>query len=304
MSRRIVLVLAWACAAAGCGGSDGPILPEGRALAASPALTPAVHLFGDPVVAQLEVIVDRRLLEPNRLQASAIFAPYERVGAVRASRRDFGRFTRLRYEFTLRCLELACVRRGLAGAPVTELGGRRTFRFPPARLLYADRTGRNASLLRAVNWPPLEAVSRINTAQTAGRWFPFRASATPLPSLSYSVAPPLLAGALLLVALTLLGVTTRTGLRRWRAKRPAPIVDGEPELTPLERALALVDEARAGDEPARRTALQQLAEALEQSRSDELAERATELAWSRGSPSPEATASLVDRVREVDDASS
>ena len=294
MSRRVVGMLALAVVVAGCGGSGEALLPEGRALAAAPTLAPAVHLFGDPVVARLDVVVDRRLLDPDRLEARGDFAPYERVGPPRRSRRDAGHYTRLRYEFTLRCLELPCVSRGLAGSPVTEPGGRRTFRFPAARLLFEGQ------LLRPVTWPPLEAVSRINTAQTAGRSFPFRASTTPLPEPTYRAAPPVVAGGLLLAALALLTVPARAGWRLRRARRPPPAAEVVPRETALQRALSLVEEASDSDEPARRRALQLLAEELERSDAAELAEHATELAWSRSSPPPETIAALVERVREMD----
>jgi hypothetical protein len=288
--------------ATGCaGGSEAVLLPQGRALAASPSLTPAVHLFGDPVVARLEVVLDRRLLDPRRMRAHATFAPYERVGAVALVRRDFGPYARLTYEFTLRCLELDCVRRGLAGTPVSEPGGRRTFRFRPARLLYLQPDSQR-NLLRSVNWPPLESVSRINTAQAAGDWFPFRASPTPLPSASYRVAPPVLASALLVGAFALLVFPATLALRRWRARRPAPSEPAEELPKPLEWALALLDRASERDEADRRGALALVADELGRSGFASLAEQATELAWSRDAPSPEAIAELVAHTRELDDA--
>ena len=277
MSRRVVGMLALAVVVAGCGGSGEALLPEGRALAAAPTLAPAVHLFGDPVVARLDVVVDRRLLDPDRLEARGDFAPYERVGPPRRSRRDAA------------SLHAPAVRvhAPLPRAPVRE---------PRARGLAGDRAGRKAD----VPFPGGAAALR-GTAAAAGHVaaargrlpdqhradrrqvsVPFRASTTPLPEPTYRAAPPVVAGGLLLAALALLTVPARAGWRLRRARRPPPAAEVVPRETALQRALSLIEEASDSDEPARRRALQLLADEDERSDAAELAEHATEASPGRG----------------------
>jgi hypothetical protein len=65
--------------------------------------------------------------------------------------------------------------------------------------------------------------------------------------------------------------------------------------------LLLVEWARErpdGDD--RRRSLEVLADELEQTGAAALSRQATELAWSRDAPSPEAVSALVERVREED----
>ena len=288
----VVLVLA------GCGGAEGnPLLPPGRAITASTSVSPSVHLFGDPVVARLEVIVDRRQLEPSRLDMRARFDPYERVGDVRVSRRDFGHYTRVTYEFALRCLEAKCVLAPASSGAEPVTGGRRTFRFEPARILYADSSRGAPSVLRFAQWPPLESLSRINTAQFQGSQFPFRASTSPLPAVTYRVPPALLATLCLLGGLGLLIPAGRVAGGRFRSRRPAPVEQAELLVPPLERALMLVKAAQERGEVDRRAALEELAEELHRAGFDEPAAAVTELAWSRTSPTPEAMGVVVQRVR-------
>lgn len=302
--RARVALASLVLAVAGCGGADSnPLLPPGRALTATASVSPAVHLFGDPVVARLQVIVDRRQLDPGRLDARARFEPYERVGDVRIARRDFGRFTRITYEFALRCLEVECVRPPASSGAEPATGGRRTFRFEPARILYADPARGVPSLLRFAHWPPLESLSRINTAQFQGTQFPFRASTSPLPAVTHRVPPALLAALLLLAGFALLVPAGRIAGGRWKSRRPPPVEQAGPEVPPLEHALMLVEAAKEGSEIGRRAALEELAAELRRSGVEDLGARVTELAWSRTAPTPEAMTSVVERVRSEVDAS-
>ena len=297
MRTRLALA-SLALAAAGCGGAEGdPLLPPGRALTATGSVSPAVHLFGDPVVARLQVIVDRGQFDPGRLDARATFDPYERVGDVRVSRRDFGRYSRLTYEFALRCLEAECVRPPASSGEEPATGGRRTFRFEPAQILYADPARGTPSLLRFAHWPPLESLSRINTAALEGSQFPFRASTSPLPAVTYRVPPALLAVMLLLAGFVLLVPGARLAGGRWRRRRPAPVEPTAPEVPPLERVLMLVEASEERGEIDRRAALEELAAELRRAGSEELGAHASEAAWSRTSPTPEAMRAVVQHVR-------
>jgi hypothetical protein len=70
-------------------------------------------------------------------------------------------------------------------------------------------------------------------------------------------------------------------------------------LPPLEQALLLIEWARNRvDGEGRRKALEALAFELDAGGREELAGSARRLAWSRGSPSPEAADELVGAVRD------
>lgn len=305
MRRRLALVSLLALVAAGCAGdaSDVPFLPQGRAFGSSRALTPTTHFFGDTVRARVEVRIDRRVLDPDRLRVEAAFRPYELVGEVELDRRDLGHYTRLRYEYSLRCLTLACIPEQLE----TELGSREgargerlTFRFPPGQIRYDDPSGEFPGVLQSVSWPPLTSVSRLNEAQSEAE-FPFLATPEALPASSYRASPALVVGGLLLAGLALLSWPARLGLRAWRGRRPLVVEEEAPSVSPLEQALLLVEWARerpGGDD--RRRSLEVLADELERAGAATLSGQATQLAWSRDEPSPEAVSALLERVREDD----
>jgi hypothetical protein len=122
-----------------------------------------------------------------------------------------------------------------------------------------------------------------------------------MPDVTYRISPALLGTGLLLLAgllLALPGWFTWSWFRGRR--RPAPVEEA-PELTPLERALVLVDQARDSvDGEDRRKALEVLAVELDEARRAEHAEEARRLAWSPSEPTPEAAGNLVESVRESD----
>lgn len=314
MRAAVVTVAVFALLSAGCGGGhEASPLPEGRFLVVRKSLTPNVQLFAEPVVARVDVLVDGDRFDPDRLRIAGFFKPFELDGAVVRERRDQGRYTHLRYEFTLRCLVWECLPHtdDPGAAPVSVGGGterpppvggirdRRTHRLKTARILYDDPE-KGTRRLRTVHWPEVVSVSRLNFSDrdVSVLGFPFEASVTPLPEASYRLPPALIGGGLLVAALALLALPARL-LVRSRRRKPAPVVEEEePQLAPLERALRLVEGVgdRAPDE--RREALEVLAGELDAERDDELAAEARRLAWSRTAPSHEAATELVRRVRE------
>jgi len=303
--RSLVALVAGALLLAGCAGGEdtGLLLPPGRAIGSDRAITPTTHLFADPVTARLEIVVDRDLLDPERVEPSVRFDPYEVVGAVAATRRDLGRYTRLRYEYTLRCLTTACIParlESILGEQEPGRGERTTIRLAPAVVRYDDPTGEFPEVLRTVFWPPVTSVSRLNEAQSDAV-FPFRVTPEALPAVSYRAAPIAVAVVLLLAALVLLVLPARLGLRWWRRRR-APAGEGKPQvvLSPLEQALRLVEWSRGRDAAARRGALEGLAAELELNGGDPaLGGEARALAWARGVPSSDSAGGLVRRVREA-----
>ena len=184
---RCLVGLVAALALAGCGGSDSkPLLAGGKAAAVRGGLTPDVHLFGEPVVAHVDVIVDREQIDPDAVRVTTDFKPYESVGETTVEQEEIGQFTHLRYTTTLRCLREDCIPRTLTGdvtiSQTPELplfpenqqrDEKRKYEFPAA-LVTAEGEPKDRALGRVV-WPPLRSVSRINwyDSSVVGQGFPF-----------------------------------------------------------------------------------------------------------------------------------
>jgi len=312
--RAIVFAVLPVTLAAGCGGgANVPPLPEGRFIAVSQSLTPDVQLFAEPVVARVDVLVDGDKFDPDRVRVAGFFEPLELDGEVVRERRDQGRYTHLRYEFTLRCLVWECLPHtdDPGATPVSVAGGverpppvggardRRTHKLKAARVLYDDpRTG--TQRVSNVTWPEVVSVSRLNFSDrdVSVLGFPFEASVTPVPEASYRLPPAVFGIGLILAALALLAFPAILVVRTFRRQPPPAIAEEEPELSPLERALLLVEWAQEGEAEDRREALELLAGELDVRERTTLAENARRLAWSRQSPSPDALAVLVREVRE------
>jgi len=288
----------------GCGGDDSAsILPPGRAIETSRTLTPTTHLFGDDARARLEVVVDRRLLDPNGVRVTTSFEPYETVGGPAPSRSDLGEYTRLRYDYELRCLSADCIPvrlESILGEQEEGRGERRTFRFPPALVRYDEPGGGRPELLRSVSWPPLTSVSRLNEAQ-ADAEFPFRLSPTPLPALSYRASPPVFSAISLGLGLLLLSFPVRAAIRWWRRRRPVVEQPAPVELSPLERARALLLWSSERGPADRRRALSNYAAELRRAAGDGVVSDALALAWSRPAPPSDAVRALAAETRRSRD---
>jgi hypothetical protein len=298
--------------AAGCGGDDEdePAVPQGRFVAASRTLTPSTHLFGDTVLARVDVVVDRDHLDPDRVRLKAAFPPYELARKMEVERRDYDRYTRLRYDLTIRCLGIACLA-GAVSPGITPAGGtpdprraEKVYRFRPAHVYYDEPGKEKPRHLKRVWWPRLEALTRISPSEpglTFALRSPFRTTISSLPGLTYRISPTLLGTALLLGAALLLALPGRFAWSWLRSRRRPPPLEEAPELTPLERALLLVERARESvDGEDRRKAIEVLAVELDASGRDEQAEEARRLAWSPTAPSPEAAGTLVESVKGSD----
>jgi hypothetical protein len=318
----LVALVLGVLAATGCGGGDDPpTLPEGKFLAARQMVTPRVHLFAEPILARVDVIVDAERFDPDRLRLVPSFDPYEEQGDPVVKRRDAGRYTHLSYEYTLRCLVYECLEEVNGGPPQIQAGGippppsaqaggfgeRSTTRFDAARVVYDDPKDGERTI-QNVTWPEVQSVSRLNYGAGAsgtgvpgsvgvgGVGFPFEASVTPLPEASYRISPNLLGAGLLVGALALLALPAALVVRTLR-REDEVVVEEAPELPPLEKALALVEWARDRSEPERREALEALARELDDQQSP-LSWDAQRLAWSSAAPLPEAMRELVELVRE------
>ncbi len=305
VSATLLVLLGAGCG--GSGGSSGP--PPGRFLATSRSLTPTAHLFADPVAVRIDIVLNRKRLDPDRVRLRVAFLPYRIVDGVFRSREDFEGFTRLTYRLQLRCLTVACVPSRLQSV----LGGqegrgeRRTFRFKPARLVYDDPKSGKLRHLRRVWWPPLDSISRLSATNTgvagigSAPGAEFQATITPVPEPSYRTPAGLLGGVLLAGAAALLAFPAGLIAREIRRRRPEP--EDEAELPPLERALQLIEWARdhSGAEE-QREALEVLAFELDAEGEAERAQEVRALAWSPVNPSTDRISELIDAVRRPDEA--
>ena len=303
LAALAAIVLAFV--AAGCGGDEQRPLPKGQALATRGSIAPRVQLFGDEVVARLEVMVDRERYEPGRIRVVPAFEPYEIQGEPERNERELGHFAHVRYDFRLRCLSYACLKRIGRAPPQFQpgwafplslgsgFGERASFRLKAAQVLYHDPDG-GKQVLRRVRWPEMQSVSRLNFADSdvTGIGFPFEASVTPLVDASYRAPPLLVGGAFVAGGLALLGLSGLM-IARLRSRDEPVVVHEEPPLPPLERALLRVEAAREEAETDRRESLEALASELEPA----LADDTRRLAWSPAVPSPEAMDDLVEAVR-------
>ena len=311
--KAMALLALGVLALVGCGGSDSkPLLASGKAASVHGSLTPDVHLFGEPVVARVDVVVDRGQVAPGDVRVKTDFEPYEAVAETAVTRADVGRFTHLRYTTELRCLSERCIPRTAEGeTTVSQLPGLPPFipgqqrdekvkyEFPPA-LVTATAEPEDKVLGRVV-WPPLRSLSRINwyDSNVVGQGFPFVATVTPLPETTYRVSPTLLGVLLLALAVAIVAVPVGYLARGMRARREPKSADAAAALSPLERALALVEWAsRRPSVDERREALEALANELD-AETDDNAARARAQGWSPPSPAPEEMSELASAVREA-----
>jgi hypothetical protein len=269
----------------GTGGSDAPATPL-----AGTRVEPATALFGDVLTARVSLLLDPDRVDPRTLRVDASFRPYRVIAARRQAHDGGGRAERVDYTFRLSCLTMACL-----GAMERELRGGRVrvtpIRFTPAHVVARTTDGRPVDL--RVRWSRVVVRSRLTPAEIAAgevRRPPVRP-----PPVTYSISPHVLGGLLLGLAalLILTGVyLVATGLVS--DARLAGRLRRRRQLTPLERALALVrDAAENGDAEAGRKALERLAAELRRSGDVDRAAAAGRIAWSEERPSRESVRSLI-----------
>ena len=262
-------------------------------------LSPRSALFGDTVTARIDVVLDRRRVEPDSVRVLATFSPWALVAEPERVRKDAGTTTHVGTTFVLRCLTSPCV-------PPNETA---QLTLPPARVTYArpERGPATAGPIE-IEWPTLVVHSRhVLGARDPGQApsSPWQADVVSLPGVSYRVSPVLaltllLVGAALLVALG--SVLVYLGWPRRAPAPPLPEPEPEPEsaLSPLEQALVLLESpAQENGSADRRRALELLGDALAERGDRKLARSARRLAWSERVPDAEEASSLALRVRSA-----
>jgi len=243
-------------------------------------------LFGDRVRASVQVIVDRKRIDPSRVGFTTHFAPFVHIALPHVARDDSGRLTRLVYSADLICLTNLCLSKANP-EPVHV-------QFPPTQVFFTDNAGRRRVLV--LPWQAT-TIGRRTTVQDLNGADPFeqpswRATTDPLP-VSYAHSPRTLrlilflaAGLLFALGLFALARFVLTGKLRLRA------------LTPLERAVVLVERAPA-ESPEKRKALELLSHELARSGEPDLAIVAKQLAWAEPTPLPTLTQPLTLDVRKL-----
>lgn len=263
---------------------------------ATTRLSPRVPLFGDTVRAAIEVELDPARVDEDSVAVETDFAPWAVVGRPERTRREVGGTAYVGTVFTIRCTTGPCLPSGATTAS----------NLTPARISYErlDKSGgESARRTLTVPWPILVVYSRFAALQLdASAAGSAPADLVSLPAVSYRVAPAALVAVFVALAALLAAVGAALLYVAWPRRVPAPPPEPEPEpqpsLTPLEQALALLEQsARAEGASEQRRALELVAEELEEWGDDELSGAAKVLAWSAGTPRVEQTAELAARVR-------
>jgi hypothetical protein len=271
-------------------GRSTQAVPE-HALTAEASLSRSGALFADPLRATIEVLVDRKRVDPARVGFSVGFEPYSRIGIPRLSRHDTDRLTQLVFSTDLVCSTDACLPKGRSSSM--------RIRFARAQVFYFPRDGSGRKTLK-LNWQPLTLGTRTTPADLAGE-DPFsqpiwHASTDPL-AVSYRFSPSVLKTVLLVLsALFFVGAA----FALWRVLRALQARLRLPLPSALERAVRLVERTEAReDAAAKRKALELLSRELTRSGESQLALAARELAWAEPTPIPAATQPLTLDVRRL-----
>jgi hypothetical protein len=296
----VVVLFAWDRG----GGGESPTARDAPPIEARTDLSPRSVFFGDTVTALVDVTLDRNRVDPDSVRVQADFSPWKPVANPERLRRDAETTTHLRMSFVLRCLTSACISTDetavLLDKAIQTFGQARVTYKAPEGAVRSDR----GSL--QVPWPRLLIGARFSAkaAQSAGASGGWRADFESLPAVTYGVAPGLLF-ALLLAAGTVLASAAGAFAYLVRPRRVSPTnprADGPPELvlTPLERALALLeDSARVNGAADQRRALELVAAALAERGDMKLALASRALAWSEPVPGVRETNGLAVRARSA-----
>ena len=237
-------------------GSSTQAVPE-HALTAEASLSRSGALFADPLRATIEVLVDRKRVDPARVGFSVAFEPYSRIGIPRLSRHDTDRLTQLVFSTDLVCSTDVCLPKGRSSSM--------RIRFARAQVFYFPRDGSGRKTLK-LNWQPLTLGTRTTPADLAGD-DPFsqpiwHASTDPL-AVSYRFSPSVLKTVLVVLsALFFVGAA----FALWRVLRALQARLRLPLPSALERAVRLVERTEAReDAAAKRKALELLSRELTRS---------------------------------------
>jgi hypothetical protein len=254
-------------------------------IAMNATLGPQQHMFGDPIRARVDLLLDSRRIDPDTVKVRVNFAPYRPLRPTRRVQSASGPITRLRFDYLLSCLGFRCL-------PL----GQRDFELRNGAVEYRSRAG--GVQREEIDWPAIEATGRIPETQL---WqAQLRADYRDLGSPTYAVAPRTVAFVALVLAVlfgagALILILRLLPLARLAERLGLKTVD---RRTPLERALARVHETSERPKEGRR-ALERLSQELRRARRPELAGAASQLAWSREFPADGRLTALSGEVERL-----
>jgi hypothetical protein len=249
---------------------------------------PQQHLFGDPVRARVDVILDSKRIDPDSVKVLVNFAPYRPLVPPRRSKSSVGRITQLRFDYLLDCLGFRCLP-----------NGQRKFDLHDATVAYRSN-GAAGVQTEPVDWPLLQSAGRINPnrmweAQLRGEYLD-------LGPVGYRVSPTTVEVAALVLAVlfgaaALILILRLLPLGRLAERLGLKTVD---RRTSLALALARVRETADDERPDEgRRALERLARELRRVENPELAWAASQLAWSRQFPADGRLTALSSKVERL-----
>ena len=268
---------------------------------AQATLPPGPYLFGEQITADVDVLVNTKLVDPQTVRVETRFFPYQPLAAPRRTETVDGSVADVRFRYVLACVSLEC----LTGSKLE-----RKVQFTPTRIRYRDR--RQHVWRRTVNWRAIREISRVGNDQirpaTASQ-ARFALPSEPLLQLPASVVAPSPSYRLspVLLALVLAGLAAGMLVATFFVARPVLALarrgrgSAAPELSPLEQAIAAVEEAarRQAGGAEHREALALLARELRRAHLLDLVHSTRKLAWSEQAPSAAASRGLLAEVREA-----
>ena len=297
MVRRFVAVVA---ALATCAALPSSASAAVGIVGAQTSLPLGAYRFGEQVTAELDVLVNTKLVDPNELQADVQFDPYELVGSPHRDTLAEGSIARVRFRYAIQCASLACTM-----APNQH---QRRITFKPAVISFERRDGKRRTT--QAPWQSIVLVTRVNDPlsrpQTATQARLPTIPVEPLlrlplsvkaPPPSYRISPVTLGIVLILAALlTFSGaaVVARPFIALVRGRESTA-----PPVSPLEQALVAVESAaqRQPGSADHREALALLARQLRRENLTELVNPARKLAWAEDAPTAAASRALTGDVR-------
>jgi hypothetical protein len=269
------LVIAAACIAAPTSSAAG----SAAGVRVKTSVTPRATSFGDSITARVDVVVDRRRVDPRSVRINPSFGSWTQAGAPRASSGAVGSLFIHSWRFTLTCLDVVC------------LPGKEPLVVQLPQMPVTARSVDGSTLIVRAGWPAFSVAGRTSPAK--GSATPFEQETT-LPAATYRLSPTLLALALDIVAGLLVAfacsLVAVAIVRRQEGR--GRTVD---KRSPLVRALAFVREAQGRRADDRRRAVGLLARTLGRDE-DRLAGVASRVAWSAEEPSPDKLEELARTV--------
>jgi len=273
--RRCAGVLATALLVA------APAADAADAVSFRASVSPRTHLFGDPVVAEVQAVAPRAAAAGMTVDVD--FKPYTIVGPVEVERVSAGDQTQVRWRWHLDCLTRAC----LPGET------QRRVVFGPAKIAVPAAGG---SQIATATWPIVIMRSRLGPEDRARP--AQRASIYPVGQPTYRVQPATLQR-VLWVAAAVLGLAALALLLPYTRRIPLPR-RGFERLGSAQRAIVLARRAARQDDPGRRrTALERLGRELARGGAPELADEASRLAWAQSPPASDEMDGLVGRAEQA-----